>query len=176
VPERRGGHLNRDGAVETVYPVPLPIVPSDALSRAIMIPPVPRGVHAARTWVEETVTKWQVTQRLDDLELAASELVTNAIRHAQDGSSVALLLMYAAGTLRLEVRDHDPLTLPLKRSPGPTDTGGWGLVLVDQVTDRWGVRATETGKAVWCEFDIIRPRSGRWRAPVASSEGGRSDA
>jgi hypothetical protein len=80
-----------------------------------------------------------------------------------DGASVVVLLMYAAGTMRLEVRDHDPLKLPLLQNPAPTDTGGRGLLVVQALSDRWGIRVTETGKAVWCELAVTGPaaRGGR---------------
>ena len=33
------------------------------------------------------------------------------------------------------------------------DGSGFGLVLVDSLACKWGVRETATGKAVWAELD-----------------------
>jgi hypothetical protein len=32
------------------------------------------------------------------------------------------------------------------------DTGGWGLLLVDRIADRWAVTSTATGTCVWFEI------------------------
>src|SRR5215204_5089931 len=39
--------------------------------------------------------------------------------------------------------------------PGPptaNESGGWGLFLVDQIADRWGVECTTSGTRVWFEI------------------------
>jgi hypothetical protein len=43
--------------------------------------------------------------------------------------------------------------------PGPESLSGWGLYLVDQLTDRWGVTGTD-GTRVWFEIDR-EPAAGR---------------
>ncbi len=145
-------------------------MPTDALSRVLTVPPVPRAVRASRQWVRETLTRWRLIDAAERTEHLASELVTNAIRHAHDGFSVVVLLMYAAGALRVEVRDHDPLNLPLVANPGPLDPSGRGLVIVEALADRWGVRVTDAGKAVWCEL-AVSPRIPRRGATARQSEG-----
>ncbi|MBO3752687.1 ATP-binding protein [Streptosporangiaceae bacterium NEAU-GS5] len=170
-----GVHVMGDGAISAHRGVRLPTVPSDSLFRAITFPPVPRAVRNARTWVKETASRWGVTAREEDIVLTTSELVTNAIRHAEDGGSVTLLMMYAADVLRLEVRDQDPLNMPLVQAPEPTETNGWGLLVVGQCAERWGVRVSESGKTVWAEFDIPRAPSNRWRPSPSPEEGGADD-
>jgi anti-sigma regulatory factor (Ser/Thr protein kinase) len=89
--------------------------------------------------------------------LLATELVKNAIQHAAgwDDSDlpVRLLLTYTGRTLRIEVRDPDPQQLPLWRVPGELSEFGYGVPLMNSIADRYGVRITDTGKAVWCEID-----------------------
>jgi len=145
-------------------------VPSDALSRVLTLPPVPRAVRASRQWVRETLDRWRLGDAAGPAEQLVSELVTNAMRHAEDGASVVVLLMYAAGKVRMEVRDHDPLNLPLVKTPGPLDVSGRGLVLVEAIADHWGVRVTEHGKAVWCELTAW-PRIPRRPATSDRDEG-----
>jgi anti-sigma regulatory factor (Ser/Thr protein kinase) len=136
----------------------MPEIPDDCLSRAVAIPPVPQGVGRARAWVRATLGRWQLTQLAESVELATSELVSNAVKHAHGEEPVPVLLAYAAGTLRLEVRDGDPLNLPALAVPMPTAGSGYGLLLVQTYSDRWGVRQMARGKAVWCEFDITQHR------------------
>lgn len=153
-------------------PVPVPRVCDDALSRVITLPPAPRAARAARQWARQTLSRWRLTAMTDTMEHLVSELVTNSIEHAEDGASVVVLLMYAAGMLRLEVRDHDPLNVPLFKNPTPTDARGRGLVIVNALPDRWGVRITDTGKSVWCEVAV--PAGIRGGRPGPEGEVGHS--
>ncbi|WP_275423589.1 ATP-binding protein [Planobispora takensis] len=134
----------------------MPDVPDDCLSRAVTVPPVPQGVGRTRAWVRMTLDRWRLPQVVESVELAASELVTNAIQHSNGEQDVTLLLAYAAETLRLEVRDGDPVNLPSVRTPSALDLGGRGLLLVERYADRWGVKPAGRGKAVWCEFDDVQ--------------------
>jgi anti-sigma regulatory factor (Ser/Thr protein kinase) len=90
---------------------------------------------------------------LDDVRLLVSELVTNSVLHGRAGptDTVRLRLVSDASTVRLEVTDPGP-GMP-HRTPQPREdqTGGWGLLLVDRVADRWGVRP-ERPSTVWAEL------------------------
>jgi serine/threonine-protein kinase RsbW len=88
-----------------------------------------------------------------DAELLASELVTNAVRHAglcaQD--SVSLRIDLLPETVRVGVSDHGP---GFERRARPRDrNGGWGLFIVDAVSDRWGVIRGHSNE-VWFEIDL----------------------
>jgi anti-sigma regulatory factor (Ser/Thr protein kinase) len=172
VPGLRGTHRGPDGFEGEPDPADVRALPDDALSRVLTLPPVPRAVRASRQWVRETLNRWRLTDAAEPAESLVSELVTNAIRHAEDGASVVVLLMYAAGKVRMEVRDHDPLNLPLVKTPGPLDASGRGLVLVEALSDHWGVRVTDSGKSVWCEL-TASPRIPRRTASACRDEGGR---
>jgi anti-sigma regulatory factor (Ser/Thr protein kinase) len=104
------------------------------------------------------LTKWRIDHFSERAELLVTELLTNALTHARtDGGTVTVLLMYAAGTLRLEVRDRDPANLPVLRNADLSEETGRGLTLIDAYADRWGYRGTEAGKAVWGELDNAPP-------------------
>src|SRR5215212_5199195 len=76
----------------------------------------------------------------DDISLLVTELVTNAVRHGRSaGRPVTLDLRRWNGRVRVEVGDHGPGFTP-PSSPSDGDSRGWGLYLVDQVADSWGVR------------------------------------
>lgn len=90
---------------------------------------------------------------LENAKLLTSELTSNAVRHGprRPGAEVTLRAAVHGDGLRIEVSDEGSGFRP----PPPTgalDVGGWGLVLVDRVADRWGVkRGSPT--TVWFELD-----------------------
>lgn len=169
VPGPCGTHHGPGGLPGEPDPAWVQPVPDDALSRVLTLPPVPRAVRASRQWVRETLTRWRLADVAEPAEQLVSELVTNAMRHAHDGASVVVLLMYAAGKVRMEVRDRDPVNLPLVKVPASLDVGGRGLVLVEALSDHWGVRVTESGKSVWCEL-TASPRIPRRTATTCRDE------
>jgi anti-sigma regulatory factor (Ser/Thr protein kinase) len=96
-------------------------------------------------------------QLLDDIRLLVSELVTNAIRHA-DGSrgsgDIGLDVSIEHGRIRVEVADPGPGFIPRERDDDTSRPGGWGLYLVDRIADRWGVVRNSMNR-VWFEIDGI---------------------
>jgi len=90
-------------------------------------------------------------QQMRDVRLLVSELVTNAVRHAGSGG-VRLIVAVTAGTLRIEVHDRGR-GFELKAPPtDPLRASGWGLVLVEELADRWGVDHSPRTR-VWFEMD-----------------------
>jgi anti-sigma regulatory factor (Ser/Thr protein kinase) len=88
--------------------------------------------------------------------LVISEVVTNAVSHAGLAAAqrVDLRIAMSAELLRIEVTDDGPGFDPAAVEPDPAQKlGGWGLVLIDRMTDRWGVDFAHSTH-VWCEFDI----------------------
>ena len=92
--------------------------------------------------------------RLRDVRLLVSEVVTNAVRHANlaTGDAIELVVELKRRTLRVEVHDPGGGFVPSAPSPDPTRPSGWGLYLVAELADRWGVDSDET-TLVWFEFD-----------------------
>jgi anti-sigma regulatory factor (Ser/Thr protein kinase) len=93
-------------------------------------------------------------RRLEDARLLVSELVTNAIRHAGLAAADRITLVMQADehALRIEVRDPGPGFEIVEPTPDPARPSGWGLYLVRELSDRWGVeRAKDT--TVWFELD-----------------------
>jgi anti-sigma regulatory factor (Ser/Thr protein kinase) len=89
-------------------------------------------------------------RRLEDARLLVSELVTNAIRHAglDDEDVIRLVVVTGDRALRIEVCDPGS-GFELSEQARPS---GWGLYLVRELSDRWGVeRDAET--RVWFELD-----------------------
>ena len=91
----------------------------------------------------------------DDVLLLVSELVTNAVRHAGGGPERPLHVQLRRGPRRVvvAVADEGPgFTWHPTSPPAGNESGGWGLFLVDQIADRWGVECTTSGSCVWFEI------------------------
>lgn len=86
-----------------------------------------------------------------EIKLILSELVTNSYRHsgARD-EGIEIELRIAGDTLYGEVRDYGRGAPAAPVPELERDGGGWGLFIVDQLTDRWGVRRGPPS-AVWFE-------------------------
>ena len=95
---------------------------------------------------------------LSDLRLLVTELVTNSVRHGHGGpgSSVHVEVSVRPEVVRAEVTDAGPGFSPAARSPVQDEASGWGLVLVEELADRWGVHS-DVRNLVWFEIDHVRP-------------------
>jgi serine phosphatase RsbU (regulator of sigma subunit)/integral membrane sensor domain MASE1/anti-sigma regulatory factor (Ser/Thr protein kinase) len=89
-----------------------------------------------------------------NLRLLVSELVTNSILHADAPASASLKLRATVfrDYVRVEVGDDGHGFDPSELVHGRDAASGWGLYLVDQLADRWGVANTH-GTNVWFEID-----------------------
>jgi anti-sigma regulatory factor (Ser/Thr protein kinase) len=88
-------------------------------------------------------------ETVDDVVLATSELVTNALVHARP--PVDLRLRALGDHVVLEVQDR-ALLRPRRRRPEDDDERGRGLNIVEALSREWGTHRTATGKTVWCSI------------------------
>lgn len=114
--------------------------------------PTLTAAATARRFTADTLHEWGLACLVDGVTLAVSELVTNAVMHAQ--TTMQLTLALADGRLRVAVRDYSP-ALPVRSDPGPASTGGRGLMLVQALAEAWGVDPHEQGKTVWFTWVIM---------------------
>jgi anti-sigma regulatory factor (Ser/Thr protein kinase) len=114
------------------------------------LPSDPAVVSRSRAAVTEQLAAWGLDELSFTVELVASELVTNAIRHATGPVQLRLLRDRA---LICEVSDGSG-TSPRLRRARTEDEGGRGLFLVAQLTERWGTRYTPDGKVIWTELPL----------------------
>jgi anti-sigma regulatory factor (Ser/Thr protein kinase) len=106
------------------------------------------SIRTARRLVNEHTSTF-TSQQQRDAALMVSELVTNALVHGI--GTISLRIDVDADAVRIEVSDQGEATLA--PSPTPGAHGGWGLRIVDQLADDWGVLAGST--KVW--FTINGP-------------------
>ncbi|EFL28921.1 putative membrane protein [Streptomyces himastatinicus ATCC 53653] len=116
------------------------------------LPPDPSVVAGMRAAVSRTLADWNLDEAVFTTELVVSELLGNAIRHADGPIRLRLL---RNRTLICEVADGSS-TSPHLRRAAITDEGGRGLFLVAQMVQRWGTRYTSEGKIIWAEQDLPR--------------------
>ncbi|MEV7868296.1 SpoIIE family protein phosphatase [Streptomyces sp. NPDC088124] len=119
------------------------------------VPADPAEVARTRGYVTAQLRDWRLEDAIFATELVTSELVTNAIRHATP--PIQLRLIHDL-SLICEVSDSST-TVPHLRRARAFDEGGRGLLLVAQLTQRWGSRHNPTGKTIWAE-QILHPENG----------------
>ncbi|MEU9273256.1 SpoIIE family protein phosphatase, partial [Streptomyces sp. NPDC048251] len=117
------------------------------------LPADPAAVAEARKTASRRLAEWGLAELSFTTELVVSELVTNAIRYATGPIRLRLI---RERTLVCEVFDGGT-TAPHLRHPRATDEGGRGLLLVSQVTQRWGTRFLPEGKIIWAEQSLTDP-------------------
>lgn len=113
-------------------------------------------VAQARRLASTQLEEWGLEDCVFVTELVVSELVTNALRYGLE--PIQLRLIYDR-TLICEVSDSNS-TSPHLRRARIFDEGGRGLMLVAQLTTKWGTRHTATGKTIWTE-QALGPGRGR---------------
>jgi anti-sigma regulatory factor (Ser/Thr protein kinase) len=82
---------------------------------------------------------------VDTAELLTSELVTNAIRHAE---TEVVLTINLSPDLSIGVEDTSSDAISGRLQTGEDD-GGRGLALVEALSISWGCNPTARGKRIW---------------------------
>jgi anti-sigma regulatory factor (Ser/Thr protein kinase) len=104
--------------------------------------------QARRIIAEELATRVPATV-LDDVKLMVSELVTNGIVHGSTEIDAPLMLdLLINGHVRCRVLDHGEGFAAPARHDEPR---GWGLQVVEQLSDRWGLQRSPQRTEVWFE-------------------------
>jgi anti-sigma regulatory factor (Ser/Thr protein kinase) len=112
----------------------------------------PLAAERARAWLGERVP-WLGENERGQLLLLCTELVNNAVRHggASEGELIGIAVWPTDVGVGVEVSDAGPGFTPAKRREPLDEPGGWGLVLVDRLAERWGVRRDGRTR-VWFEL------------------------
>lgn len=113
----------------------------------LTLPPAPASVAEARARVLDAVGQELPDVDRQTLQLLVSELVTNAIRHANCRQPLEVRARWD-DEVRVEVIDHGGGFAPSPRSGGREEPGGFGLYLVGRLADRWGVDSNDI-TCVW---------------------------
>ncbi|MFF3014023.1 ATP-binding protein [Streptomyces sp. NPDC057939] len=148
---------------------------SDHVSFSTLFPTTRHGAHAVRHAAERWLASHLSPNDPRDGDLATSaallvaELSANAALHGRvRGRGARLTLRLDATELRVEVTDARGDRLPTPRHPDGGGESGRGLLLVETLSDDWGVRPHHPGgKTVWAvrrrwaAATTARPHSGQ---------------
>lgn len=124
---------------------------------AVDLPGSPSVVRLARRWVREVLADFPAAL-IDDMQLIASEFVTNCVRHsaAAEGENIRLRIRRDGALFRLEVIDGGK-----RRGPETGWTGeesanfGRGLAIVSKTADGMGDETTaDGGRLAWAELKV----------------------
>jgi len=128
--------------------------PADA-SLAMRLAPDRTELAQARQRVRATLAGWGLNDPAAHFELAMSELVTNALLHGEGRIDVTVELRGDQVRLAVEDEGFGPEPIQL-REPSSTGGGGWGLHLVDGISDTWGAHRIPGHTLVWMERRLPR--------------------
>jgi len=128
--------------------------PDDELTRAELTVSVPASPVAGSA-LRKAVRSLEVffgPDKAEEVELLVTELATNGVKHAATTGVNRITLDATVGDegLHVAVSDRGEGFTPVERSPWRSEPGGWGLMLVDGIADRWGVDSEPT--RVWFEL------------------------
>ncbi|MEU1307851.1 ATP-binding protein [Streptomyces cinnamoneus] len=116
---------------------------------AFAVPPDERAVGKARRILRDALISWgaEADEEIPDAELVASELLTNALRHAPR-EELALTAAEGGGSLLIEVEDGgNPASVPTVQQAVPEEAvSGRGMTIVDAVAESWSWRPLPDGR------------------------------
>lgn len=117
--------------------------------RTLSVDPDPAAVRGARHELDRWLRAQGRAEQADTASLLLSELLTNVVLHARTRATVRITL--DGDCLRVVVSDGAP-GLPTRRRPSSDSVTGRGLLIVDAMSDSWGVEPDSSGKSVWFEL------------------------
>jgi len=108
----------------------------------------PDGPAQARQIIAEELSSRLPARVVNDIKLMVSELVTNGIVHGSAERDTPVVLdLVINGNIQCRVLDHGPGFATRRRRPSAG--GGWGLQVVEQLADRWGMQRSPQHTEVW---------------------------
>ncbi len=132
----------------------------------------------ARAWISRMLWEWGVAELAEAATAVTSELVSNSVNASvgADRAGIRLIVTLKRDELAILVRDDHP-GVPLAAQPGAEDEGGRGLMIVENLSDRFGwypLKDDATGKVVWAVISGFGQAVGK--PPGGEDPGGLPDA
>ena len=123
------------------------------MNATLQLPVDNRAPRLARTLIAADLANVLPEECFDTLCLLITEVVTNSLRHAEFGAGdrIELHIRLVGGYVRATVRDPGGAATPQLKEPHLMSSGGRGLLLVDELADRWGIKVDD-GTCVWFEL------------------------
>jgi anti-sigma regulatory factor (Ser/Thr protein kinase) len=113
------------------------------------IAPQPGAPAQARRIIAEELASRLPDRTLDEIKLMVSELVAGGVVHGRPGSEDPVVLdLSINGDVRCRVLDRGP---GFAKRVGQARWRSWGLRVVEQLSDRWGMQCAPDRTEVWFE-------------------------
>jgi serine phosphatase RsbU (regulator of sigma subunit)/anti-sigma regulatory factor (Ser/Thr protein kinase) len=113
----------------------------------------PASIRSAREDIRALLHDWKNADQQDSGVLLVSELVTNVLVHTDEDALLTAQVIGVPGSRRLHVEVVDRSDdMPHPRSPGELASSGRGLLLMDELSDAWGVDPRGDAKSIWFEL------------------------
>src|ERR1700728_672409 len=123
------------------------------LRASLDLEPAPTTASRARSFVSDMLEVWDCDDPDEVAVLLTSEVVTNAVRHSTECIRLDLTLR-AHGALVVETTDDHP-SRPIVKPASTTREGGRGMLMVERLARRWGVRPVGGPKVVRFEVGVV---------------------
>lgn len=118
------------------------------------LPRSPESARCARRLVSQALDSWGLGALEDSGWLVVTELVSNAVAHAELDTVRVTVTRMSPDVVRVAVLDRSS-TLPRRQAAGPDSECGRGLDIVAALSGgRWGAQRREFGKCVWAELSV----------------------
>ncbi|MEV6980416.1 ATP-binding protein [Sphaerisporangium sp. NPDC051017] len=132
------------------------------------LPASPESVNKARTFVRTRLGADHPA--LEDVKLLTSEVFTNSVMHSDSrhGGSVMVALVECWDRIHVDVVDAGGNSFPRVQADIPSE-GGRGLMLVDLISDQWGVYEDSAGRTVWFQVTYSRVRTDSRESPIQAT-------
>ena len=145
-------------------------------SSVLLLPFTASSVGVARRHlVSDLIEAGVCASAVTDTALVISELLSNALQHAEPlpGAGIRVAWDLDTDTVRVAVSDGGGSTRPELGEPTTTTTGGRGLRIVARLSRRWGTLSDEECTTVWAEV-LVMPLEAV-AVPAGAAEGGLTD-
>lgn len=107
-----------------------------------------RTAPLARHFVTEAIGQHPAA---DDAVLLASEMITNALVHARDATTLTVTVTATAAFIRVDVHDDGQAGIPRWREAGSHAEDGRGFQIVNALARRWGFTREQDRTCCWFE-------------------------
>jgi anti-sigma regulatory factor (Ser/Thr protein kinase) len=116
------------------------------------VPAQPSSAAVVRQRISADLARAGLPEGLiDDVVLVATELLSNALRHARSLPDDQLDIRWEVrqDSVSIKVTDGGGRHQPHVRHPGPAETNGRGLSIVETLAEEWGVEEGAATATVW---------------------------